>query len=481
MAGISDQGFTIKRMTEILSDLRAEATSLFQDLVEPGDQVDTSDSSSLGRLVALVSPSLADLWEVAQADYQAFDPNSATGIALDNLVALGGITRQEQTFTTASILVSGDNGTLIPIGNTVSSTTSANQFKTTSPIALSPSSASGITLSVIAVQNSSLYSISYSNTTTTNTVNFTSDASATLAEILTGLLTIINSAHPSLDASVVGNNLVINRDDIFQTVSFSVSANLSFTKIRTVSEVVSDTPGISEQEVGTINTILTPVLGWDSVTNPLPAISGQERETDEQLRLRFRNGKFEKATNTIDSIYSALINLTGVTEVTIYENDNGTVDANGVPGHSFLPIVVGGLSTDIANAIWQNKPIGILSYGNTTVTINDNQSPPFPHAVSFSRPTPIVIYITMNITTDGNFPANGEDQIKTALIDYFSQNFGTGDDVIYSRLYTAINSVPGHYVESLSVGTSPSPTGTTNIPIAFDSVASLSSVNIIIT
>jgi hypothetical protein len=34
MAGISDQGFTIKRMTEILSDLRAEATSLFQDCEE---------------------------------------------------------------------------------------------------------------------------------------------------------------------------------------------------------------------------------------------------------------------------------------------------------------------------------------------------------------------------------------------------------------------------------------------------------------
>lgn len=481
MAGISDQGFTIKRMTEILSDLRAEATSLFQDLVQPGDQVDTSSSSALGRLVALVSPSLADLWEVAQADYQAFDPNSATGIPLDNLVALGGITRQEQTFTTASILVSGDNGTLIPIGNTVSSTTTTNQFRTTSPIALSPSSASGVTLVVSSVQNSTLYSINYSNTTTTNTVNFTSDASATLAEILTGLLTVINSAHPSLNASIVGNSLVVDRGDIFQTVSFSVSANLSFSKIRTVGEVVSDIAGVSEQEVGTINTILTPVLGWDSVTNPLPAISGEDRETDEQLRLRFRNGKFEKATNTIDSIYSALINLAGVTEVTIYENDNGVVDANGVPGHSFLPIVVGGLSTDIANAIWQNKPIGILSYGNTTVTINDNQSPPFPHAVSFSRPTPVVIYITMNITTDANFPANGEDQIRTALIDYFSENFGTGDDVIYSRLYTAINSVPGHYVESLTVGISPSPTGTSNIIIPFDSVASLSSVNIIIT
>lgn len=481
MAGISDQGFAIKRMTEILSDLRAEATSLFQDMVQPGDQVDTSNSSALGRLIALVSPSLADLWEVAQADYQAFDPNSATGIALDNLVALGGITRQEQTFTTASVLVSGDNGTLIPIGNTVSSTTTVNQFKTTTPIALSPSSASGVTLAVSSVQNSALYSINYSNTTTTNTVNFTSDASATVAEILTGLLTVINSAHPSLNGSIVGNNLVIDRDDIFQTVSFSVSSNLSFTKIRAIGEVVSDTAGVSEQEVGTINTILTPVLGWDSVTNPLPAISGKDRETDEQLRLRFRNGKFEKATNTIDSIYSALINLNGVTEVTIYENDSGSTDINGVPGHSFLPIVVGGLSTDIASAIWQNKPIGILSYGNTTVTVNDNQSPPFPHAVSFSRPVPVVIYITMDLTTDPDFPANGEDQIRTALIDYFSENFGTGDDVIYSRLYTAINSVPGHYVQSLTVGISPSPVGTSNISIEFDSVASLSSVNIVIT
>ena len=481
MAGISDQGFTIKRMTEILSDLRSEAVSLFQDLVVPGDQVDTSNSSALGRLISLVSPSLTDLWEVAQADYQAFDPNSATGIALDNLVALGGITRQEQTFTTSSILVSGDNNVLIPIGRTVSSSSTGNQYQTTGAIALSPTVASGVTLSVATVQNSTLYSVSYSNTTTTNTINFTTDPTATVAEILNGLLSVIISAHPSLNASIVNNTLVIDRDDIFQTVSFSISNNLSFSKVRTVGEVIATIAGVSQQDVGTIDTILTAVLGWDSVTNPLPAISGQDRETDEELRLRFRNGKFEKATNTIDSIYSALINLSGVTEVTIYENDTGATDANGVPGHSFLPIVVGGLSTEIANAIWQNKPIGILSFGNTTVTINDNQTPPFPHAVSFSRPNPIVIYITMNITTDSNFPANGNDQIRTALIDYFSANFGTGDDVIYSRLYTAINSVPGHYVESLTVGIAPSPTGTSNIVIPFDSVASLSSVNIIIT
>lgn len=479
MAGVTDAGFVIKRLADILADDRALAVQLFQDLVKPGDIVDTSDSSALGRLIALASPSEADLWEAAQEVYAAFDPNSATGIALDNLVAYGGLTRKEQTFTTSSILVAGDTNTLIPVGQTVSSSTTGEQFTTTGAISLAASNASGITVSVVTLQNSTAYTITYANTTTSNTITFTSDASATVAEILAGLRAAIVSAHPSLTSSVVGTTLVIDRVDIFQTVNFTTSVNLGINKVRTVGEVKAINSGVIVQPVNTIDTILTPMLGWDSVNNPVAATPGEDRETDEELRLRFRNGKFDRATNTLDAIYSALINLDNVSEVTIYENDTSVVDGNGVPAHSFLPIVVGGLSTDIANAIWDNKPIGILSYGNTTVSINDVQG--FAHNVSFSRPTPVVIYISIDITTDVNFPANGNAAIQTALLDYFAANLGTGDDVIYSRLYTPINSIQGHEVVSLKIGTAPSPTGTTNIVIPFSSIASLSSVNILIT
>lgn len=481
MAGVTEAGFVIKRLAGILADDRALAVQLFQDLVQPGDIVDTSDSSALGRLISLAAPSETDLWEAAQQVYAAFDPNSATGIALDNLVAYAGLTRKEQTFTTSSILVAGDTNTLIPVGQTVSSSTTGQQFTTTSGISLAASNASGITVSVTSTQNSTAYTISYSNTTSTNTISFTSDASATTEEILSGLQIIIAAAHPTLTSSVVGTNLVIDRVDIFQTVAFVTSVNLGITKVRTVAEVVAVNSGELSQPANTIDTILTPILGWDSVINKVAATSGAARETDEQLRIRFRNGKFDRATNTLDSIYSALINLDNVTEVTIYENDTGVVDANGVPAHSFLPIVVGGLSTDIASAIWDNKPIGIQSYGNTTVSINDNQTPPFPHAVSFSRPNPVVIYISIDITTDVNFPANGNDIIRSNIIQYFSDNLGTGDDVIYSRLYTPINQVPGHQVNTMTIGTVPSPVGVSNIPIAFDQIASISSVNIIIT
>lgn len=478
MAGLTDSGFIIKRLADILADDRALAVQLFIDLVQPGDQVDVSDSSALGRLISLAAPSEADLWEAAQEVYAAFDPNSATGVALDNLVALGGLTRKEQTFTTDSIFVAGDTNTLIPIGQTVGSSTTGEQFTTVGAISLSPSNASGVTVSVVTLQNTTAYTITYSNTTTSNTISFTSDGTATVAEILTGLQAVIASAHPSLTSSIVGTTLVINRNDIFQTVSFTTSVNLGVIKVRTVGEVIAVNPGIILQPANTIDTILTPMLGWDSVNNPSAASPGTDRETDEELRLRFRNGKFERATNTYDAIYSALINTNGVSEVTIYENDTSVVDGNGVPAHSFLPIVVGGLSQDIGNAIWENKPIGILSYGNTSVNVTDVQGGV--HIVSFSRPNPIVIYITMDITTDVNFPPNGNAAIRSALIDYFAANLGTGDDVIYSRLYTPINSIVGHEVVSLKIGTTPSPTGTTNIIIPFDSIASLSSVNIII-
>lgn len=477
MAGISDQGFTIKRMTEILSDLRAEAVTLFQDLTVPGDVVDTSDSSALGRLIALVTPSLTDLWEVAQADYAAFDPNSATGIALDNLVALGGITRQEQTFSTAQVILSGDNGVLVASGLTIASSVDSAQWTLIAPVALSPSAATGATFTPLTVADNTLYSITYSAISTTNSINYTSGVGATATSIAAGIAALVTTSHPTLTALAVGTSVQLTRVDEFAVVSFTTTANLGITKVQKIGEVISTLPGPVEAEANTITVIRTPQLGWDSVYNPIAASPGRSLETDEELRLRFRETKFERASNILEALYSALINLEGVEEVRIYENDTDATNEFGVPPHSFMPIVLGGTSSEVANAIWENKPMGIRSFGDTVVNIFDSQG--FSHAIGFNRPDPVPIYITINLTTDSNFPATGPDSIKSALVDYFS-NLGIGDDVIYSRLYTPINLTPGHQIDSMFIGTSPSPSSTNNIVINFDQLASLSSANIIV-
>jgi len=56
-----------------------------------------------------------------------------------------------------------------------------------------------------------------------------------------------------------------------------------------------------------------------------------------------------------------------------------------------------------------------------------------------------------------------------------------GEDLIYSRLYTPINSIAGHYVNSLTVGTSPSPVGTSNVAVGFNQKAAGVLANVVVT
>lgn len=478
--GITDQGFTLKRLQDIINDQNALAVQLFQDLVSQGEIVDTSTSTALGRLIALDAPGDADLWEVAQQCWSAFDPNSATGISLDNIAQYGGIARFPDSASTATALFAGDNGTLIAGGSVVRSADN-NEFSVSGSVALSPSQSAGITLAVSVVANTTLYTLTYSaGITGSNTISYTSDATATALEIVTGIKTIIDSSHPLLKASLVGSTLVVNMADVFQASTFSTSSNLAITKVKKIGQLVAVEVGVINQDANTITEIVTPILGWDSVTNPLAASPGRLVETDEELRLRFRNTKLERSSNILDSLYSALLNVDGVQELAIYENDTNITDSNGVLPHSFLPVVLGGSSQIIAETIWQNKPMGIASQGNTIVPITDSQG--FLHNIGFKRPTPVTIYISMVLSLNPEapiqFPSDGADQIRAAIQTYASENFGVGKDVIYSRLFTPINTIPGHQINSLFIGTTPSPVGMANIPVDFDKISSFSSVNI---
>jgi len=477
--GVTNTGFVAPRLAEILSTNRAKAVELFQDLVLAGDVVDTSDSAILGRLISLVAPGEADLWEAAQEVYDAFNPLTASGFALDNLVFLSGLTRNDPTYSTAQAIFTGDVGTLIPAGQTIRPNTSSNDFQNPVSVSISATNAVGVAVSPSIVSSNTTYTLSYSNTTTSTTISYTSGAAATLASIEAGIAQVIANSHPLIETSILNNLLYISLKDKSSVYNWSSSSNLGINKASNIASIQAIETGPIYQEANTINQIQTPVLGWDSVTNPLAVAVGSDEETDSQLRERFRQSKYLRATNILEALYSALISLDNIQEVQIYENDTDVTDEKGIPAHSFLPIVLGGLDSEVANTIWKRKPLGIRSVGNTSVNIYDSQG--FAHQIGFQRPSPVTIYINLNLTTDSNYPENGDDSIKTALVSYFSNNFGIGDDVIYSRLYTPINSVAGHQVNSLTIGTSSNPSGTSNIVIPFNAIASLSTTNIIIT
>lgn len=229
---------------------------------------------------------------------------------------------------------------------------------------------------------------------------------------------------------------------------------------------------------GTVTTIETPVSGWGSVTNPDDGNTGRPRETDPELRQRQAESTAVTGAGTVPAIRARLLQqVDDVTAATIIENRTDTTDGDGRPPHSFETVVSGGTDQDVADKLWETKPAGIETHGATTVTVTDSQGQD--HAISFSRPTPLYIWVQLTMTKDGSgdFPDNGETAAKEAIVEY-GEGLGVGDDVIYQALYGPIyRNIPGigsitvEIAASTDATTEPSTYSAANIDIGGNEVS----------
>jgi uncharacterized phage protein gp47/JayE len=242
------------------------------------------------------------------------------------------------------------------------------------------------------------------------------------------------------------------------------------------------TSGPIAAAAGTLDSIVTPVAGWASVTNAAEASIGKVEETDDELRPRRARSTMAPAASPVESVYSNLANVPGVTYARVYQNNTVATDSRGIEPKSVAAVLVGGADVTIAQVLLARTGVSSGWHGTTVVTLYDVQNEPY--AVRFSRPTPRPVYvaITIQITNPSVFPGDGIDQIKQAIVAYaiggapalgiedgFSKSgFPPGESVILTRLYTPINYVPGHRVTQLFIGLAPAPTGTTDIPMAWN-------------
>lgn len=482
MAGLSTTGFSVKRLTDIISSLKASANTEFSGFLTGGDVLDTTDNSVLGRWIKIVAEPLAELWEVGQQVYSSFDINQATGVSLEELCALGGVIRNTATASQALLVSKGTYGVTIPDGSYVRSANTNKVFEFQEDVVLNETGATAIQIVPTIVSDSTDYSFTYKvagSNLNPVTVTYSSGIGATTSSIVNGLMTIINASHATyIGALLVGSDLQVQVTNQDYTCDF-VATQFTINKAKKQTLATCTETGVNLQDANTVETIQSPLVGWDTVTNPFAAIAGKVVETDAELRLRFLQAKFQDGSNTYEAIYAAVLKLNGVKQIVIYENETDTAFVSPpVPAHSFYPIVLGGVSTEIAQAIWNNKPAGILSYGSTTEGVADSQG--ILHDISFDRPTDLPVYISLTIVKDDTFPSDGEAAIKTSLIDYLS-TLGIGEDVVYSRLYTPINSAAkGFYVNSLTIGTSPTPVETSNISVDYNNIVNISASNILV-
>ncbi|KKL56513.1 hypothetical protein LCGC14_2244680, partial [marine sediment metagenome] len=131
-------------------------------------------------------------------------------------------------------------------------------------------------------------------------------------------------------------------------------------------------------------------------------------------------------------------------------------------------------------ALFNSKAGGIATFGTETAeSVTDSQGTV--HSVLFSRPTQRDIWLEIDFTVDGTFPADGLDQAEIAIL-AFGNALGIGDDVIvFPSLVASVSEIPGildmviRIADTASGGGDPSPSADDNIVIAETAVSVWSS------
>jgi len=384
--GIVPTGFSSKTLEETKLEIENE------ERANISASLNTSDVTPIGQLNGIFASKLREVWELAQAAYDSFDPEAASGDALTALALITGTRRRGETKSLVFADVDLDAGTY---------------------------------------------------------------------------------AAGSLIASVLGNP-----EARFANVNEIVSSG----GLNAGEVFEAETAGPVQALAGTL-TVVTPVTGWNSVTNPADATEGENVETDVALRLRRETELAQSGASTVDAIRADVAQVGGVLAITVFENTSLLTDSDGLPGKSFEVVVFDGAvpaadDDEIAQAIWESKPAGILSYGQTNGVATDTEG--VEHTLGFTRVEVLDVWLEFDLTVDALSYA-GDAAVAAAVAAFGDANLTNGGDVILSRLCTAIFGVGGVLdIVATRAGFAVSPVGTINLAVGARQIADLDTARIVV-
>ena len=139
--GLTPQGFNAKRLADIKQDLENAMIAQFGD-------VNIDPQSVFGQQIGVLSKQFADIWENLQDVYFSQYPNSAEGVALDNVVQLNGITRLPAEATTVIGVCTGNESTLVPAASLVKIPNTNNVFSNSASGIITRNNAYSVTVNV---------------------------------------------------------------------------------------------------------------------------------------------------------------------------------------------------------------------------------------------------------------------------------------------------------------------------------------------
>lgn len=236
----------------------------------------------------------------------------------------------------------------------------------------------------------------------------------------------------------------------------------------------------------TVTSIITPTLGWQTVINNASAVVGNPVETDAALRIRQSVSTEIAAESIVGSIYGALSNLTGVQQLKIFENDTGSTDSNGLPGHSISVVVEGGSATAIAQVIEQTKTPGTATYGSTSEIVTDPVGVPV--TINFYVPTQETVLVDVTIKALSGYVSTTGTAIVNSIVQYVNGLgiYGNNGSIYLSSILAAAYNTlaPMTYnviVSDVLIGISPAAPSPIDLTIAFNQIPIIGTGNVTLT
>lgn len=225
------------------------------------------------------------------------------------------------------------------------------------------------------------------------------------------------------------------------------------------------------------------VGGIDDVTNPEPTgdedlgyVSGRDRETDPEFRLRYQNSLADGGAATVRAIRAQVFNSDErIRSVGVDEVRNPDQGEFGVRVTVLAPDVD---DTTIALAIADSRAGGLDSFGteSATVTVDGDEK-----TESFDRAERVSVYVEADLTTSETFPEDGSEEITDRLVRYvggtasdgihYPGELEVGDDVIFDQIFRRVMETRGVIEADVAIGTDPAALAEDNLAMGDDQAA----------
>lgn len=451
--GPTDVGFLRPPQADILADHEERFTA------ELGP-IDLDPRSPEGQDAGIHTGSDDDLWQLAEACSNQHDPRTVTGDAQDRLYALLEIVRKAATPSIGEVTVTGAAATVLASGRAISSPDGALEYVTTA----------GATLAAVTARIAS---------STITTGAFRKNSGNVYVALVGGVAgagagPVGTTHYPTVETDGGVTWAFVGPGDGFATVAM---------------ESIED-GRIAGPAFGL--TVIQPTAGISGAANLTDVVMGSAREEDEDFRARYFS---EIATGlaTVDAILRGLLDLDGNEEARVFENTSHEVDSDGLAPHSIEAVVRGtDSSTVVCTSLFDTKPAGIKTNGNTSESIADIRGGL--HSISYTEPEDLEIYLVLDIEADrrlwpsellSTVSARGTGRAKAAVLAFGSADLNDGRDVDPSAISSAIHrglpgssvhtGVPGTLSVVVKLGLAPNPTATDRIPVTLRQIARLDS------